>query len=164
MSSERQDKSKDKEAGLIHSIYRIPLKKLFPHEEDGIHKSFDEITDIFGEIIGVVEEEQTDSEKKLKNKKFRERSNKTNRDDENGGNDVNNDNLYRSYEIRENKGTSMGAILYVKCSNANIKEFSDFYSPLVSDKETLNVFLKKMSLNICQLFYFFESLRKIYML
>lgn len=139
----KTQKSRDKEAGLIHSIYRIPLRNLFPHERDVIHKSFDEIKDSFGKIIGVVEEEQTSSEKKLKNKKNRERSNKTSRRNENRGNDDNNDNLYRSYEIREDKGIFMGAILYVKCSNANIEEFADFYSPLVSDKGTLNGFFEK---------------------
>lgn len=139
----KTQKSRDKEAGLIHSIYRIPLRNLFPHERDVIHKSFDEIKDSFGKIIGVVEEEQTSSEKELKNKKNRERSNKTSRRNENRGNDDNNDNLYRSYEIREDKGIFMGAILYVKCSNANIEEFADFYSPLVSDKVTLNGFFEK---------------------
>lgn len=143
MSSARQDKSKDKEAGLIHSIYRISLEKLFPKKSDGSDIPFNEIKDTFGKIIGVVREEQTDLEKKLINKKSRGKFNKINRGDENRGNDDNNDNLYRSYEIRENMGTSMGAVLYVKCSNANIKEFSDFYLPLVSDKETLNVFFEK---------------------
>lgn len=134
MSTESQDKSKGKETGLIHSIYRISLKKLFPNDKDTIHKSFDEIKDTFSGIIGVVGEEQTDLEKKLINKKIR--------DDENKGKDNNNDNLYRSYEICEDKGTSTKAAFYVKCGKADIKEFADFYSPLLSDKEALNGFLK----------------------
>ena len=114
MSKKRQKKSNEKEAGLVHSIYRISLGKLFGDQGEGDtslnRKEFDEIKDRFFQEINAGKNEPCEQ--------------------------------YQEYEMREDKATSTEAAFYVKCVKADIKEFADFYSPLLSDKEALNGFLK----------------------
>ncbi len=113
-STKRTQKSDDNEAGLVHSIYRISLGKLFGDQESSDtslnRKEFDEIKDRFFQEINAGKNEPCEQ--------------------------------YQEYEMREDKATSTKAAFYVKCVKADTKEFTDFYLPLLSDKEALNGFLK----------------------
>lgn len=115
-ATKRTQKSDDNEAGLVHSIYRISLGKLFPVKSDGSDTPFDEIKGAFDDIIGVVEEGQATSEKEGQYRECQLDPKK----------------IY----ISKNGESPIGVAFYVKNPNKE-SECVNFYQSFLKDKTEL---------------------------
>ena len=114
--TKRTPKSDDKKAGLVHSIYRISLEKLFPMKSDGSDIPFDEIKGAFDNIIGVVNKGKATSKKEGQYRECKLDPKK----------------IY----ISKNGESPMGVAFYVKNPNKK-SECVNFYQSFLKDKTEL---------------------------